>query len=276
MPWPWATGSVATVPGAAQPEFTLPGGTANHGLVVRVGDTVRRPLRENSPATHALLLHLAERGFDGAPRLLGIDERDREVLSYLPGVAPIEPRPQWSLTEDALTSVANLLRRYHDATVDFDAAAHSWPATVPEQFCDGVVAHNDLNLDNVLFFDGKASALIDFDLSCPGGRAWDLAGLTRLWVPLREDVDVLDSRRGRTMARLRLALEAYGATSAQRHLVVDALVPCHDWIIGVVLAGVAQGNRAFVRYWLGGGNERSVRTRAWLGDQADRLHQAVD
>lgn len=264
------------MPGSAPPEFTLPGGTANYGLVVRVGDTVRRPLREHSPATHALLRHLAERGFDGAPRLLGVDDRDREVLSYLPGVAPIEPRPEWSLSDAALASVAGLLRRYHDATSDFDAGAHRWPAAVPAQFCDGVVAHNDLNLDNVVFQDGAASALIDFDLSCPGGRAWDLAGLTRLWVPLREDVDVPDSRRGRTMSRLGLALDAYGVTGAQRHRVVDAQVPCHDWMIDVVRAGVVQGNRAFVRYWHDGGRERSARTRAWFAAQADRLHEAVD
>ena len=42
-------------------EVELTGGTANQGLVVRVGDTVRRPWRPTTPATHALLRHL-ERG----------------------------------------------------------------------------------------------------------------------------------------------------------------------------------------------------------------------
>ena len=48
----------------------LPGGTANRGLVVRVGDTVRRPTAPCWPATHALLAHLSRVGFDGAPRVL--------------------------------------------------------------------------------------------------------------------------------------------------------------------------------------------------------------
>ena len=65
-------------------EIPLHGGTANRGLVVRRGDTVRRPLRPTSAATHALLNHLEEVGFDGAPRLLGIDAQDREVLTYHP------------------------------------------------------------------------------------------------------------------------------------------------------------------------------------------------
>jgi len=37
----------------------LPGATANRGLVVRVGDTVVRPIAPCWPATHALLAHLS-------------------------------------------------------------------------------------------------------------------------------------------------------------------------------------------------------------------------
>src|ERR1700691_2734515 len=52
------------------PDGALSGGTANRGLVIRVGDTVLRPLAPSWRATHALLAHLAEVGFDGAPRVL--------------------------------------------------------------------------------------------------------------------------------------------------------------------------------------------------------------
>ena len=51
----------------------LVGGTANRGQVVRIGDTVRRPWRATSAATQALLDHLAEVGFRGAPRFLDVD-----------------------------------------------------------------------------------------------------------------------------------------------------------------------------------------------------------
>ena len=47
---------------------------------MRVGDTVRRPTGPWTPAIHALLRHLEHRGFDGAPRLHGIDEQGREIL----------------------------------------------------------------------------------------------------------------------------------------------------------------------------------------------------
>ena len=92
-------------------EIPLEGGIANRGRVVRVGETVRRPLRPTSSATHALLQYLGRVGFDGAPKFLGIDVQGREVLSYIPGAAVTPPYPAWSLTNAALLSVALLLKR---------------------------------------------------------------------------------------------------------------------------------------------------------------------
>jgi hypothetical protein len=74
-------------------EVPLYGGIANRGLVVRKGDTVRRPLRETSPAIHALLEYLDEVGFDGSPRFLGVDTQGREVLTYVTGDAVTTPIP---------------------------------------------------------------------------------------------------------------------------------------------------------------------------------------
>ena len=155
------------MPAEHHQEVELTGGTANQGLVVRLGDTVRRPWRPTTPSTHALLMHLQEVGFDGAPRLLGVDERGREVLTYVPGTAISPPYPPWSLTTSALESVARLLHRYHDAVASFDGGGLAWQLPVPERFTTGLVSHNDPNLDNVVFRDGVAVALIDFDLARP-------------------------------------------------------------------------------------------------------------
>src|SRR5215208_4908609 len=107
-------------------EVELVGGTANRGLVVRVGDTVRRPLRASSTATHALLQHLESVGFKGAPAFLGVDSQGREVLSYLSGETVTAPYPSWSMTDEALDSVAVLLRSYHQAVADFRPAGLEW------------------------------------------------------------------------------------------------------------------------------------------------------
>src|SRR5439155_16856588 len=117
----------------------LLGGIANQGLVFRVGDTVHRPQRPTSRATHALLQHLADVGFDGAPRFLGVDRQGREVLSYLHGEAVIRPYPSWALTDAAMTTVAGLLRRYHQAVSTFDATPYRWPPSPPAPFCSGLV-----------------------------------------------------------------------------------------------------------------------------------------
>src|ERR671924_2395830 len=104
-------------------EELLNGGLTNAGRVSRIGNTVRRPRRPTSPSTWALFDHLERAGFDGAPRFLGVDDRGREMLSFIPGQAAIEPYPEWALTDDALVSVAELLRRYHNAAASFDGAS---------------------------------------------------------------------------------------------------------------------------------------------------------
>jgi hypothetical protein len=67
-----------------QVEVPLTGGRVARG-VVRVAETVRRPLPADPDYVHGLLLHLERCGFEGAPRFLGIDSRGREILSYIEG-----------------------------------------------------------------------------------------------------------------------------------------------------------------------------------------------
>ena len=120
------------------------------------------------------------------------------MLSYITGTTVIRPYPDWAFTDDALVSVARLLREYHRAVADFDPRAHTWPASPPEPFAGELVSHNDLNLDNVVFRDGKAVGLIDFDLASPGSRLWDVACAARLWAPIRPDERIRDVRNGRS------------------------------------------------------------------------------
>jgi len=148
--------------------------------LVERGDRRRVHMKELAPVrAHALLLHLEAVGFEGAPRFLGLDSRGREVLSYIPGTAIVEPYPDWALTDKALISVAELLRAYHDAASTFDPFPYSWAPAPPEGFVGDIVTHNDINLDNVVFRDARAVALIDFDLAGPGSRAGSGSTLRR-------------------------------------------------------------------------------------------------
>src|SRR5438067_631813 len=102
-------------------EIALDGGRSVAG-VVRVGETVRRPLRARSAFVHALLARLDERGFEGAPRFLGIDAEGREILSYLEGWVPHEA---FDWTDAQLVEILRLTRRLHDATAGSELAGAS-------------------------------------------------------------------------------------------------------------------------------------------------------
>ena len=85
-----AAGQLGKLCGVDQERHTeepLGGGNVSAG-VVRVGDTVCRPAGPHTPAVHALLSYLQTVGFEGAPRPLGIDERGREILSFIEGTVP--------------------------------------------------------------------------------------------------------------------------------------------------------------------------------------------
>jgi len=265
----------APVPERSDGEVLLEGGTANRGRVVRVGDTVRRPRRPTSAATHALLHHLADVGFSGAPRFLGIDEQGREVLSYVHGVAVTPPYPEWALSDEALVSVAHLLRDYHCAVAGFDPRPHAWSASPPPPFAGGLVSHNDPNLDNVVFRDGRAVALIDFDLASPGSRVWDVACAVRLWAPLRPARYVDDSRRGRALARLLLFADSYGLGARDRARLVQAVLQNHDWCYDVIGTAASGGHAAFSAYLQSGAGERAQHTRQWYLDNTALLTELV-
>jgi hypothetical protein len=255
-------------------EIPLRGGIANRDLVVRKGDTVRRPQRETSSATHALLEYLDRVGFDGSPRFLGVDAEGREVLSFISGEAVTPPFPGWALTDSALRSVAELLRRYHEAIAGFDARPYRWPPSPPAPYQGSLICHNDPNLDNVVFRDGRAVALIDFDLASPAAPIWDVACAVRLWSPLRSDVFITDSRRGKTLQRLRTFVQAYGLSDFDPELLIDAVRVNHDWLYAVVEGGAQGGNVGYADYWQEH-KDRVAATRLWYRAERDRLVSAL-
>jgi Phosphotransferase enzyme family len=235
-------------PAALRAAIPLPGATANRGLVVRVGDTVLRPAAPCWRATHALLAHLAAAGFDGAPRALAVNA-GTETLTYMEGQAAVLPMPAELLTDAALVSVADLLRRYHRAAASFDPAGYRWPRPIPARFRTGLVSHNDVHPANLVFRDGRAVALIDFDLAGPGSAVWDVVAAARSWAPLFDEQDITDSRQGRALERFRIFLDACELTRPERRGVAEAVVANHDWTYAIVTEAAAAGHQGFADHW---------------------------
>jgi len=257
-------------------ETRLLGGTANRGLVVRVGNTVRRPLRPSSPAVHALLEYLDGVGFDAVPAFLGVDAQGREVLTYVPGETVTAPYPAWAMTDAALESVARLLRRYHEAVVGFEPSGHDWAEAVPAEYDEGLIGHNDPNLDNIVFRDGVAVGLIDFDLAGPGSALWDVAAAVRLWAPLRPDGDIHDARQGRSLTRLRLFADAYGLTAPDRSRLIEAAAANHIWCMDYVRRGAESGHPWFHQRWTTGESALTTRTNQWFTTHHETLLKSLD
>src|ERR1700726_2077322 len=103
--WPNSATAALSPPDSRREDGPLSGGTANRGLVIRVGDTVLRPTAPCWRATHALLAHLSAVGFDGAPRVLAATPAT-EMLTYMDGQAAVLPLAGEMLTDAALISVA--------------------------------------------------------------------------------------------------------------------------------------------------------------------------
>ena len=95
-------------------EEVLQGGVANAGAVIRSGSDVLRPSNPHSASIFLLLSALEANGFEGAPVPVRLEGDGRERLRFIPGDVAIPPFPDWVQTDDALSSIVDLLRGLHD------------------------------------------------------------------------------------------------------------------------------------------------------------------
>ena len=179
-------------------EQQLDGGIANAGQVVRVGPHVLRPSSPHTVSIHAFLRAVRDAGFEGASSPVGVDEDGRERLVFIEGDVPVPPYPDWSQSDTALASIARLLRGLHDATRGFDARGLTWSNALADPAGGTLVCHNDIEPSNVVFRDGIAVALLDFEFAAPG-RAGLRRGSAR--PPLRADRRRLRSGPARLATR---------------------------------------------------------------------------
>ncbi|HEU4673431.1 MAG TPA: phosphotransferase [Candidatus Limnocylindrales bacterium] len=255
-------------------ETALAGGMGSGGAVVRVGDTVRRPIRPHSAAVQAFLRHLEAVGFAGAPRFLGIDEQGREVLSWIDGDVGLPPYPAWVGGDDLLRSVARLQRQLHEAARTFspppDAA---WDrANLPDPGSHAIVCHNDLCVENVVVRDGRAVAFIDFDFAAPSDPLLDIAIAARHWIPIRDPVDVDRELGGLDqLARFRAFCDEHALDRRARRTVVDHLGPFLDRALVSMRLRAESGLEAYRRAWDAGYPAQNRRSRAWLDRHASDL-----
>jgi aminoglycoside phosphotransferase (APT) family kinase protein len=261
-------------------EIALGGGVANAGAVTRVGDVVLRPQNPHTRAIGALLAHLHDVGFDAVPEPLGTAPDGREQFAFIPGDVPCPPFPAWSLTDDVLASTAALLRAFHDAQVGFVVPLDaSWSDEMADPRGGPVICHNDVCPENVVFLDGVAVALLDFDFAAPGRPLHDLAQLAKMWVPLDTDEDAARYGRGGLdpFLRLRVVADGYGLPPGRSEF-LDVL----GQSIAVARTGgfvrrqIERGHQAFTDMAnTMGGLERYERRYRWFEQHRGRFADAL-
>lgn len=175
-------------------------------VVVRVGDTIRRPPEPDHVVQ--LLRWFEHVGFDGAPRFLGYDDEGREMLSFVEGEPAFAPVPS---SDEVVVALGRLLRRAHDAQLGSGRP---------------LLIHGDLFWTNVVFRDGLPAALIDWELAWPGSRVLEVALAATYWAGLRidEQLDEWGIPHDRRGERLRLLCDAYGLEAAERRVLLDELI----------------------------------------------------
>lgn len=216
-------------------EHVLAGGNVADS-VVRVGDTVRKPATSATPAVTALLRHLADRGFAGAPRAFGLDERGRQVLEFVPGATVAGP-----MSLDELGRVGRLIRELHDAAADFvpPGDAH-WDVVIPPDRVE-LVCHHDLAPWN-LVVDGDRWVFIDWDGAGPGSRLWDLAYAAHGFVGMAAGNDpMIDGPRLRALA------DGYDLDDRQRHDLPELIGAHTRGMFDLLLAGARTGAQPWAR-----------------------------
>ncbi len=154
--------------------------------VYRRGDIVIRETGPWGETIHALLRHLEEVGFEGAPRVAGsgFESDGRETLTYIEGEV-IDPSP-W--TVEGAAAVGTLVRRLHDATASFRPPDDAlWPPWWGRSLggSERIVSHCDIAPWNIVSRRRIPVALID----------WELAGPVDPLVDLAQAEPALDMRR---------------------------------------------------------------------------------
>jgi len=229
--------------------------------IVRVGDTVRRPVGPWTDSVDALLRHLRDVGFTGAPLPLGRDARGRQVLEYVPG----EVGPEAGTYDIGdVASIGAFVRRLHEALASFDPPCDAaWNVLIPADRVEGIW-HHDVAPWN-LVRSARGWILIDWDASGPGSRLWDLAYAAQAMAGLNAIRPVDESA-----LRLRTFVDAYELPADER----PALTPMlgrraramYDMLCNAADAGREPWARIYRTdgsYWLATADYLEANVDAW-------------
>jgi hypothetical protein len=197
----------------------------------------------------------------------------RERLVFIRGDVPVPPFPTWAQTEEALESIAALMHSFHQASSQVPIRVLAWSDELADPAGGTMICHNDVCLENVVFRNGRAVGLLDFDFAAPGRPIFDLAAFARMCVPIDDNLSAgrLGFEDVDRPARLRLVADAYGLDAEDRQLLVSLLDRAMESGGLFVQRRVEAGDPSFIRMLdeMGGMERYDRRLRWWLASREE-------
>jgi aminoglycoside phosphotransferase (APT) family kinase protein len=201
-------GEIVRTPSSFEP---LPAADGELSRATRSGGTVKRAAGPGTGAVHALLRHLEDTGFTGAPRVVGtgLDDEGNEVLTYVEGTVV----HQRTLSGEAVWQAGRLLGDLHTATASFRPPPElRWRSWWSHQEGPGsVIGHCDAGPWHTVVRDGLPVAFIDWTLAGPVDRLDEVVS-TAWWHAQLHDDDVAarnDLPDAATRARWLIGMNMY-------------------------------------------------------------------
>jgi thiamine kinase-like enzyme len=146
------------------------------------------------------------KGFSAVPRYLGVDERGRDMFTYIPGGVG-----KWQFHSDETIRLAGrLLRAFHDATAGSELLLGK-----------PVMCHHDPGPNNVVFQGSRPIAFIDFDMIAPGECLEDLGYMAWSWcISAKESRQPVETQA----AQVGILVSAYGIDGVERRVLFDSIL----------------------------------------------------
>jgi thiamine kinase-like enzyme len=215
--------------------------------VIRIGNSIHRKTGAWAQQVHKFLRYLHDQGFHSVPEPFGFDKEGREILSFIEGVTFDYPLSKKASSISVLLSAAQLLRAYHDVSVNFlnlNNSSHNWmfPSRDPQE----VICHNDFAPYNVVFQGEQAIGIIDFDTAHPGPRKWDIAYALYRFAPFtsKENEDGFGDIEDQIL-RARLFCQVYGLTEGDRAEIADLMIERLQALIDFLIKSAHEGNKKY-------------------------------
>lgn len=209
-------------------------------------ETVIRPNKSWTPAIHAFLKYMETKNISYVPRVIGFDEADNEMLSFLAGEVYDQPLPNFLMTDETIISAAEILCCFHrdgKAFIKQLTGKEKWMLEIPNIKAE-VMCHGDYAPYNVTIINKKVVGIIDYDTLRPATVLWDLAYGIYRWIPFYEhsELDLNEQIR-----RAKVFLDAYGAFVEQRESLAEEMILRIKFLIAYMEKQAALGESNFIK-----------------------------